>query len=142
MAPPILVLGYGSLMSAKGLGPQAPAVLDMWPARLAAWRTFDKPAETGFIAMDLVPPRRATLQARRATSADTREVDHELETAAGTTAIGAALVLFDAAGTTALAKREGYCTGSWDRLVAAAGPRGLGALLLDLARGNADDPLG
>jgi len=153
VAPPILVLGYGSLMSAKGLGPQAPAVLDMWPARLAAWRTFDKPADTGFIAMDLVAPRRATLHARRATSADTREVDQTLEVAAGTTttpalrpdsgrAIGAALVLFDAAGTTALAKREGYCTGNWDRLVAAAGERGLGAFLLDLARTNADDPLG
>lgn len=121
---PLWVLGYGSLMSAHGLGPQAPLVRDAWPARLAARRAFAKPTSRGTVAMDLVDLPRATLAASRRQEAP---------------GVGALLLLVDATESAALARREAYPERAWRRLLEAAGARGLAALLLELARGAGDD---
>ncbi len=120
------VLGYGSLMSAHGLGPQAPLVRDAWPARVAATRAFAKPTSRGTVAMDLVGQPRATVSATRASHGD---------------GFGGLLLLVDARESAPLARREAYPEAGWRRLVDAAGARGLAALLLDLARGAGDDVL-
>lgn len=126
------VLGYGSLMSARGIGPQAGAVLDLWPARATGRRSFAKLTQrTGAICMDVDAPR-ATLEARLASDAG---LDPDAPS------FGAMLLRVDAAQTLPLAKREGYPEPAWRRLLDAAGARGLPALLLDLARGTGDDVL-
>lgn len=131
----VWVLGYGSLMSWTGLGAQRDLVRDAWPARVVARRAFDKPAITGMIAMDLMAPARATLRGRR----DQPGVGDE---ALGPgPVIGAMLLHLQADGTTPLAKREGYPEPAWRRLLELAGARGLGHLLLDVARATGDDPL-
>jgi hypothetical protein len=128
------VLGYGSLMSAHGLGPQAPLLRDLWPACVVGRRVFDKPApQRGFIAMDVERPPRATLVARRILTEACRPTSD-----AG--AFVGALLLLEAEGTALLARREGYPMVAWERLRQAAGERELGELLLDLARQTGDDP--
>ncbi len=124
------VLGYGSLMSAHGLGPQAPLVRDAWPARVGGRRAFAKPTSRGTVAMDLVELPRATVGATRA-GGDPDRGDR----------FGGLLLLVDAAASHALARREAYPEAAWRRLLEAAGARGLAALLLDLARGTGDDVL-
>lgn len=127
------VLAYGSLMSAHGLGAEAALVRDAWPARAAGRRAFAKPAlGRGLLAMDLVAPARATLEATRG---DAPAAEGEGE------GFDAMLLRLDAAASPALARREGYPAACWARLLAAAGARGLPALLLDLARGTGDDVL-
>ncbi|MCO5170060.1 MAG: hypothetical protein M9894_27305 [Planctomycetes bacterium] len=114
-------------MTAHGLGAEAALVLDAWPARVSGRRAFAKPAlGRGLLAMDVVAPPRATLEARRDDAGD---------------GFGAMLLWIDAGASAALARREGYSPACWARLLAAAGPRGLPALLLDLARGTGDDLL-
>lgn len=126
------VLGYGSLMSARGIGPQADAVLDLWPARAAGRRWFAKPTtRTGAICMD-VEAERATLEARLVATGDALPEGPSF---------GAMLLRVDARETLPLARREGYPEPAWRRLLDAAGARGLPALLLDLARGTGDDVL-
>jgi hypothetical protein len=119
-------------MSAFGIGPQAGAVRDLWPARAAGSRAFAKPTPArGTIAMDLASakdPPRATFEARRGVDAP-----------GDGPSFGALLLRFDASATLPLARREGYPEPAWRRLLDAAGPRGLPALLLDLARGTGDD---
>jgi hypothetical protein len=155
----VWILGYGSLMSWTGLGPQREIVRDAWPARIVAQRAFDKPAVTGMIAMDLLAPPRATLRGMRdepgasearlgvGAAAPRPEVLGPGRSGPAAPApsrpcvIGAMLLHMELEGTTPLARREGYPEPAWRRLVEVAGARGLGPLLADVARATGDDVL-
>lgn len=116
-------VGYGSLMSAEGLGANLGGVADARRARLGSQRGFAKPAQRGgCLAMDV-----ATGRATLATS--------EGE------GFGCLLLSVRVEATGALARREGYPRSCWARLVAAAGAAGPAAFLLELARGCGDDVL-
>ncbi len=125
----IPIVGYGSLMSARGLGAQLAAVRDLSPFHLATRRVFAKPSQRGgCLAMDVVVTS-ATLQGRTARAEDSPQGD----------GFEGILLTVDVEASPALARREGYPPDCWRRLLAVAGARGLPALLLELARDADDD---
>jgi hypothetical protein len=132
----IHVIGYGSLTSARGLGRSLAGVEGCWPVRVEARRRFGKPPQGRcYLAMDLHDLPAAVLRAERI----------DLRSPSGHTAGGAAfhglLLAVGPDEAVQLARREGYPPRCWERVCAAAGPRGPAAFLLDLAHAVGDDVL-
>ncbi|MGE0712640.1 MAG: hypothetical protein AB7N76_03420 [Planctomycetota bacterium] len=124
-----LFVGYGSLLSARGLGPQLGGVRDAWRVWLAAPRRFGKPPQAGGrLAMEVV-------------SARALYTGHVLAGDAGQPAgagCGALLLEVAAAGIADLVRREGYDPRCWAAL-AAASPEGVAERLCRLAAEAGDD---
>lgn len=151
------VVGYGSLMSRRGLGPLLPGVRAARPVQLGATRWFAKPARAGAVlAMDIRPSHGATLRARRLAAPP----DGPPAPLAGGAAVApgaptapalapalargpwceALLLELDVAAAPDLAMREGLPPDGWVRLARAAGGP-VAPWLLALARAAGDDVL-
>lgn len=127
-----MVVGYGSLASARGLGRHARGVQDGWLVAVEGARRFAKPAQRRTcLAMDLEPGHAAALEGRRVAAADPPP-------AAGFEGL---LLVYEAGETHDVARREGYPPRLWERLLERAGPRGLAAFLLELAEEAGGEPV-
>lgn len=124
-------VGYGSLMSAEGLGPQLDAVFEASIVRIDAPRRLGKPSQRGgCLAMDL-SIERATVSGRVASPDEPPGPCEGL------------LIGVRPSGVHGLVRREGYGPGCWDRLAAAAATSrvGVAAFLARLAEEAGDDVL-
>jgi len=120
-------VGYGSLMSAYGLGPQLSGILDARRVAIAAGRGFHKPAQRGgVLAMDLqVSQTEAALRGVLLGPLEPLPTGH----------VGALLLEVRAEAVPPLTRREGYAKASWAALEAAASGA-VAPLLLRLAAGR------
>ena len=122
-------VGYGSLMSAEGLGKQLDAVWSASIVAIDAPRRLAKPSQRGgCLAMDVVCEG-AILSGRALSPADSPAPCEGL------------LLGVRPSGVHGLVRREGYSPECWDRLDAAAGRQGAAAFLLRLAEEAEDDVL-
>ncbi|MBL4845420.1 MAG: hypothetical protein JKY65_07840 [Planctomycetes bacterium] len=125
-----LFVGYGSLLSARGLGPQLEQIRDAELTWLRAPRQFGKPPQKGGrLAMEVVAER-ALLGARAGRAPDRTEGG-----------CGALLLHVEREGEAKLVGREGYSPRCWAALRGAAGSQEIGEYLIELAEGAGDDPL-
>lgn len=136
MSRPVLLVGHGSLMSARGLGEALAATLD---ARLVwiegAPRGFHKPVQRGgCLAMD-VALTAAAARGRTCSPAAPSPA------AAGQLGFEGVLLAVEGEATALLARREGYPPDAWERLRLLAGAAGIEALLLRLAEEAGGEPL-
>jgi hypothetical protein len=128
----VFTVGYGSLTSARGLGRHGRGIQDGWLVRLhGVRRRFAKPSQrSACLAMDLEPGHGAILDAERVHAHDPPGRGQAFE---------GLLLVYAAAETPDVARREGYAPALWERLRERAGPAGLAAFLLDLAQQAGDD---
>jgi hypothetical protein len=127
--PELRFVGYGSLMSAEGLGRQLDAVESASIFAIDAPRRFAKPSQRGgCLAMDVTIDQ-ATLSGRVASPDDPPGPCEGL------------LISVRPDGVRGLVRREGYGPECWDRLHRAAGREGVAAFLLRLAEEADDDVL-
>jgi hypothetical protein len=130
-----LFVGYGSLMSAEGLGRQLEHVVDARPVRLETTRRFAKPAQRGgCLAMDVA------LKGASVTGAVLSAAD--APSSPGEHACEGLLITVASDGQGDLVRREGFSPRCWGRIRAAAGPSGAAEFLLGLAEAAGDDVLG
>lgn len=124
---PTLFLGYGSLLSARGLGPQLEETHDAELAWIDAQRRFGKPPQKGGrLAMEVVAPR-ALLTGR---------AGHPPEVQGS--GCGALLLHVAPEGEARLVRREGYPPKCWAALRAQAGAQPPAEFLADLAESSGD----
>lgn len=124
---PTLFLGYGSLLSARGLGPQLEGTLDAELAWIDAPRRFGKPPQKGGrLAMEVVAPA-ALLTGRAGRPPAPREGG-----------CGALLLHVAPAGEGKLVRREGYPPKCWAALRAKAGRHPPAEFLAQLAESSGD----
>jgi len=129
----VLFVGYGSLLSARGLGPQLPGIADARLLWLDAPRRFGKPPQKGGrLAMEVVGERAAY------TGAVIDPAEGPRPRGAG---CGAILLEVRHEGVDGLARREGFDPACWARLRQRAGARDPAEFLLELAGETGDDPL-
>ncbi len=132
MSRPVLLVGHGSLMSARGLGEALAATLD---ARLlwieGAPRGFHKPVQRGgCLAMDVALTAAAARGRTCRPAAPSPAVAGEL-------GFEGVLLSVEGEATALVARREGYPPDAWERLRLLAGEAGIEALLLRLAEEEA-----
>jgi hypothetical protein len=121
-----LFLGYGSLLSARGLGPQLESTHDAELAWIDAPRRFGKPPQKGGrLAMEVVA--RSALLTGRSGRAPERE-----------RGCGALLLHVGPEGEGRLVRREGYPPKCWAALRAKAGRQPPAEFLADLAESSED----
>lgn len=126
-----LFLGYGSLLSARGLGPQLEGLEDASLAWLRTRRRFGKPPQKGGrLAMEVDAPR-ALLGGRVYRGGPP-------EPGPG---CGALLLEVAPGAEGALVRREGYPPRCYEALRRSAGSRGVAEYLARLAEEVADEPI-
>ncbi len=127
----IRFVGYGSLMSARGLGTQLDGLVALSLFHVDSVRRFAKPSQRGgCLAMDVATPT-ATLQGHALTPGEAPS--HQ--------GFEGVLMEVEPGPSPGLARREGFPADCWQRLLDAAGAAGPGAFLCDLAREADSDVL-
>ena len=122
-----LFLGYGSLLSARGLGPQLKGTVDAELAWIDAPRRFGKPPQKGGrLAMEVVAPG-PLLRGRTGHPPEVRDAG-----------CGALLLHVAPEGEARLVRREGYPPQCWAALRAQAGAQPPAEFLADLAESSED----
>jgi hypothetical protein len=127
-----LFVGYGSLLSARGLGPSLAGVRDARLLHLRCVRRFGKPPQKGGrLAMEVVS-QRATFAARL--------FDPAAPTPPEPGCCGALLLDMAPEAEARLVRREGFDPSCWARLCEQA-PEGPAEFLAKIAQEAGDDPL-
>lgn len=122
-----LFLGYGSLLSARGLGPQLGGIRDAELAWIDSPRRFGKPPQKGGrLAMEVVAEG-ALLRGQAGAPPELGEVG-----------CGALLLHVEAEGVATLVRREGYPPRCWAALCQAAGEQPIADYVAELALAAGD----